>query len=1139
MASDRLGWRAATAGKYMRAVERRLATAALVLLVAGTAQPQLVHQCPATLDCGDHCHGVGTPEFRGLTTCPARNRKNGARCEARCDDGYYMEQPWTGQSKLGNQLDNPYTCQCDKHRPLNCSWVPSGGGKGANCEQVMCNASRVAPHATSCPAGSGKCTPTCEPGYEQHGEVKEYSCHHDGKWEGGMVACLEIEDFCPDPHSGLGNIKVKGGGGERCARAMDSVCQFACSGGYERVSGDSLYRCGIDPGHTSADGKPTGTWLAEGDALVCARRCQIPAGGAGPVDNSHFLGGCERKTNTQCTVRCDEGYERDAGTGAYVCSASTYQWKPAGGQPMRCKLTGCPDQSFPGNVTKCESGTIGTRCQPTCNPGFKGTTNAVYTCQKNHTWTRTGDAGHCTPIDDYCPTARNESLHMEIVGDCRGQVDERCRRSCTDGSAAVAFPKTFQQLGGVFYRCQADRSWKADKGVPLVCELKCDGVEPADKHVQIPSNSSSCQRQPRQWCDAECAEHYEAVGGSKEYRCTQSADGRKAEWQDGSLECAPKCEPGYEPIDMNKTGSVLPCAACDFGKFSSDGRQCQPCPGHNDDRSRCYKCPDGYGPNRQKTETKSDRQQRTENSDWWEANTHCEKCSERQLVSKDGVCVAKGESLAQKVLTVVGFVVGLASLALVYIFRRRAKQALRRPAGSEADLLRASFLGGDEKLPAAKLAELDIAPRWAQAEQMHQDRASEGESLAESSASGTMARSVSARKSAATRRRRKGESVSNEVAVMFTNDHVRELQPGNWQQRALGQGTYGLVYKVTWRGQEVAVKVLKLPDLPETSTAAAKAALREQVEKITSDFVAEVEVCCDLNHPNLVRLLGYADRPQLMIMQELLRGSSLDKQLYLERWQPTHDEVLKAAHDVARGMEYLHTMFETAESTHSQPIIHRDLKSPNLMLATRPTEGEDVLVKVTDFGLSRDKALSAVNTNHAATGVMTGCGSVLWWAPEILLGNTYNEKVDVFSFAMCLVELVDCQLPWGREGMLMNGPAEVAMRVTRGDRPHKQLESSVAARLGPLIRDCWHQAPHERPDFAAIVLRLEEMRGIVSSRPPRRSVGGGSAARVSSDAGGARDAAGGALEPLLETDESEALGVTRPGSPDPESPESS
>ena len=96
-------------------------------------------------------------------------------------------------------------------------------------------------------------------------------------------------------------------------------------------------------------------------------------------------------------------------------------------------------------------------------------------------------------------------------------------------------------------------------------------------------------------------------------------------------------------------------------------------------------------------------------------------------------------------------------------------------------------------------------------------------------------------------------------------------------------------------------------------------------------------------------------------------------------------------------MEYLHTCFQNDDSKQDQPIIHRDLKTPNLLLLARPVEGEEILVKIADFGLSRDKALDCVH--YQQTAMMTGCGSVLWMAPEILLGETYNEKIDVFSCA--------------------------------------------------------------------------------------------------------------------------------------------
>ena len=66
-------------------------------------------------------------------------------------------------------------------------------------------------------------------------------------------------------------------------------------------------------------------------------------------------------------------------------------------------------------------------------------------------------------------------------------------------------------------------------------------------------------------------------------------------------------------------------------------------------------------------------------------------------------------------------------------------------------------------------------------------------------------------------------------------------------------------------------------------------------------------------------------------------------------------------------------------------------------------------------------------------GMMSGCGSVFWMAPEILLGRRYNEMVDVFSYAMCLVEMVDLHLPW--HGLAT--AAEVPYRVTKGERPDR------------------------------------------------------------------------------------------------------
>ena len=101
----------------------------------------------------------------------------------------------------------------------------------------------------------------------------------------------------------------------------------------------------------------------------------------------------------------------------------------------------------------------------------------------------------------------------------------------------------------------------------------------------------------------------------------------------------------------------------------------------------------------------------------------------------------------------------------------------------------------------------------------------------------------------------------SQVPVMFTDSHVRELKPADFKQlprNRLGKGSYGTVYKAEWRGQTVAVKAIELPTQPRNERETARQAHIEKLKKITKDFVAEVDVGCELLHPNLVQMLGCA-----------------------------------------------------------------------------------------------------------------------------------------------------------------------------------------------------------------------------------------------------------------------------------------
>ncbi|CAK4886466.1 unnamed protein product [Aphanomyces euteiches] len=156
--------------------------------------------------------------------------------------------------------------------------------------------------------------------------------------------------------------------------------------------------------------------------------------------------------------------------------------------------------------------------------------------------------------------------------------------------------------------------------------------------------------------------------------------------------------------------------------------------------------------------------------------------------------------------------------------------------------------------------------------------------------------------------------------------------------------------------------------------------------------------------------------------------------------------VLRFILHTAKGMSYLHN-FEP-------PILHRDLKSPNLLVDC------DYSVKISDFGLSRVKAY--VQT-------MTGsCGTMQWMAPEVLGNEKYTEKADVFSFGILMWECLTGKCPY--EGMPQ---IQAAQRILKNElRP--AIPRSCPAYLAKLMKTCWAHDPQVRPSFLQILCALQE-----------------------------------------------------------------
>jgi len=248
----------------------------------------------------------------------------------------------------------------------------------------------------------------------------------------------------------------------------------------------------------------------------------------------------------------------------------------------------------------------------------------------------------------------------------------------------------------------------------------------------------------------------------------------------------------------------------------------------------------------------------------------------------------------------------------------------------------------------------------------------------------------------------------------------------------IGEGTYGVVYKGRWHGTPVAIKKLKYSKV---------------TQEILDDFRKEVAILAKLRHPNVVLFMGACTQPpHLCIVTEFLEGGSVYSLLH-QRKPPkklTQSTVHRIALQTARGLNYLH----------KTGVVHRDLKTLNLLL------DDNYVCKLCDFGLSCMKPKPNESMLHQQVG------SPLWMAPELLKNSSYTEKVDIYSFAICLYELETQIVPFEDLGF-----DDLVKFVGHGKRP--DIPATCPGPMANLIKQCWSGDPQQRPSFNEVVEHLE------------------------------------------------------------------
>jgi serine/threonine protein kinase len=266
-----------------------------------------------------------------------------------------------------------------------------------------------------------------------------------------------------------------------------------------------------------------------------------------------------------------------------------------------------------------------------------------------------------------------------------------------------------------------------------------------------------------------------------------------------------------------------------------------------------------------------------------------------------------------------------------------------------------------------------------------------------------------------------------------TMAHMRIVEADIEVMGLLGRGAMGEVYEAMYMEAPVALKRLPVQLLTRRSCEL---------------FMQEVKLMKELRHPNVVQLMGVVWNQQtdllgmvLELMSGSLRSVLQDGMLQLS-WE---DPKCKLAIDVAKGMAFLHGV----------NVVHRDLKTDNVLVSSTFTG------KVSDFGTSRSLA------GQSATQI----GTPVYRAPEMLRGEQYDTKVDVFSFAYILLEIATGQDPFDAMGNLeaLEFPRKVAHEGFRLPVPEH-----VPRPIAELIEQCWDAEPGKRPTFTLVRRRLQK-----------------------------------------------------------------
>ncbi|KAL4596056.1 hypothetical protein ACB092_12G136700 [Castanea dentata] len=296
---------------------------------------------------------------------------------------------------------------------------------------------------------------------------------------------------------------------------------------------------------------------------------------------------------------------------------------------------------------------------------------------------------------------------------------------------------------------------------------------------------------------------------------------------------------------------------------------------------------------------------------------------------------------------------------------------------------------------------------------------------------------------------------SIETTKIFTSEELKKATNNYDENTILGQGGYGTVYKGTLSDNRVvAIKKSKIGD-------------QSQIEQ----FINEVIVLTQISHRNVVKLFGCCLETEVpLLVYEFITNGTLCEHIHdkgrssLLSWEKR----LKIATETAEALAYLH-------SATSMPIIHRDVKTANILL------DDNYTAKVADFGASR---LVPLDQTQLTTLVQ---GTLGYLDPEYLQTSQLTEKSDVYSFGVVMAELLT-----GKKALSFDRPeidrnlAISFVSAIKEDRLLQIFETHIVdegnivqlKEVSNVAKRCLKLRGEDRPSMKEVAIELEGLKSM-------------------------------------------------------------